>query len=55
MSHSIRFQKSEGGNKRGHSNMAHWFPTAEVKDRASRARRRMREATCRRARQYGDA
>lgn len=31
--------KSEGGNKRGHSNMNHWFPTAEVKARASRARR----------------
>lgn len=36
--------KSEGGNKRGHSNMAHWFPTAEVKARASRARRAARRA-----------
>jgi hypothetical protein len=36
--------KSEGGNKRGHSRMCHWFPTAEVKARASRARRAARRA-----------
>lgn len=36
--------KSEGGNKRGHSNMAHWFPTAEVKARAKRKRRADRRA-----------
>ncbi len=52
MSHTIRSQKSEGGNKRGHSQMNHMFPTAEVKDRASRARRRNKEAQVRRARIY---
>jgi hypothetical protein len=36
--------KSEGGNKRGHSQMSHWFPTAEVKERASVARRAARRA-----------
>jgi hypothetical protein len=32
-------KKSEGGNKRGHSNMCHWMPTAEIKAVASAARR----------------
>lgn len=39
--------KPEGGSggKRGHSNMEHWQPTAEVKEEARKARRVMDKVT----------
>lgn len=39
--------KTEGGNKRGHSQMDHWDSTADVKREARKARRRQDKAACR--------
>ena len=34
-----RMKKAEGGHKRGHSSMSHWFDTSEIKEVARLARR----------------
>jgi hypothetical protein len=43
MGYGLRRNKIEGGSggKRGHSNMAHWEYTEEIKRRSRKARRRM--------------
>jgi hypothetical protein len=42
MGYGLRRNKVEGGSggKRGHSNMAHWDYTEEIKKRSRKARRR---------------
>lgn len=49
MGYRVKQTKSEGGNARGHSRMAHWYPTAEVKANARHARRVNAKAACRAA------
>lgn len=42
---TIKRRKSEGGHKRGHSNMAHWAPTMFIKLASRKARRFNDKAT----------
>jgi len=53
MGYGLRRNKIEGGSdgKRGHSNMAHWEYTEEIKQRSRKARRRAAKALGRDARQ----
>jgi hypothetical protein len=53
MGYGLRRNKVKGGSggKRGHSNMAHWEYTEEIKQRSRKARRRAAKVLEREARQ----
>lgn len=36
---SYEIKKTEGGHKRGHSNMSHWMPTEDLKWETKKIRR----------------
>jgi hypothetical protein len=38
--------KTEGGHKRGHSNMTHWDHTEEIKRQTKKARREVDKEEC---------
>ena len=55
MGYGLRRNKVESGSggKRGHSNMAHWEYTEEIKQRSRKARRRAAKVIEREAKQDG--
>lgn len=51
---AYRTKKLEGGHKKGHSNMAHWTGTEEIKRDTSKGRRVQSKEICRQAEmEYG--